>query len=68
MNFIVIVDTNNNVYILYILITSYNNKFNHIQREELQTTQQNSSYSVTSLGNKRILSELLRAREVDNTV
>jgi len=54
MNFIVIVDTNNNVYILYILIMSYNNKFNQIQREDLQTTQQNSSYSVTSLGNKRI--------------
>jgi hypothetical protein len=54
MNFIVIVDTNNNVYIFYILIMSYNNKFNQIQREDLQTTQQNSSYSVTSLGNNRI--------------
>lgn len=54
MNFIVIVDTNNNVYILYILITSYNNKFNQIQREDLQTTQQNSSYSLISLGNKRL--------------
>jgi len=54
MNFIVTVDTNNNVHILHILITSYNNKFNQIQKEDLKTTQQNTSYSVTSLGNKRI--------------
>jgi len=54
MNFIVTVDTNNNVNILHILITSYNNKFNQIQREDLETTQQNSLYSLISLGNKRI--------------